>query len=75
MTEGQQRGCTEGQHLYHESVTWCLTWFISLVQEVVTHGVPKAMKVTNQKACLDMAKQALEPEKIYHNYLSHVTGA
>lgn len=63
-SEGQQRGCTEGQHLHHPSVKQCQTWFINLAQEVAAHGVSKAMKVTNQMACL-AAKQALQPERIY----------
>lgn len=33
------------------------------------------MKVTNQMACLAVAKQVLQPERIYHNYLAQVTGA
>lgn len=43
----------------HASVKRCLTWFINLVQEVATHEVSKAMKVTNQKACVAVAKQPL----------------
>lgn len=63
-SEEQQRGRTEGQHLYHASVKECLTQFIHLVQEVATHGMSKAMKVTNQMACLAVVTN-----------LSHVTGA
>lgn len=71
-SEIQQRGCYEGQNLYHASVKSSQTWFTNLVQEVATNAALKAMKVANQMACLAMA---LQPERIYHNYLSHVTGA
>lgn len=74
-SEGQQRSCTEGQRLHHASVKWCLAWFINFNQEVATHGVYKVMKVTNQMACLAVAKLVRQPERIYHNHLSHVTGA
>lgn len=61
-SEGQQRGCTEGQCLDGTSAIQhdLSVWFRK------TYGVSKAMKVTNQMACLVMAKQAVQPHSVYH---------
>lgn len=56
MTQGQQRGCSEGQYLYHASVKWCQTRFINLVQEAATHEVSRVMKSHKSNGLLGHGK-------------------
>lgn len=71
MTQwGQWGGDSKGQRLYQASVKQRLTRFIKSA-----HGVPEAMKVTNQMARLAMAGQVPQPARIYHSHLAQVTVA